>query len=566
MSKVKEYHMPYYNGSSNIPCKYFQQGKCTRGNNCKFAHVYVNENGSRQSQSQESGSSEADNYKNFVNPNAITRIEKTILTDLVDAESFQRKPLSSAYSYGTPCTVNLINGRDYSPEESRLQYYEAQKNGLLNQYEVEMKAREKDMEKCFAHIRSHPDWAARFLQKTTKELTETGQITMKNDFVNFPLDLTGQMYDNTKPASVFGSNPFSTGKSASPFGNTVTNVNPGAFGQTSFGSNKAGFGLGSGVESSGSAFGAPSFGNINGNTQTTGGVFGKPVFGAASSSSAFGAPATSATNNFTNSADPSTNSNSLFGKPQFGSGQANAAVNGVFGKPAFGASPFGNQQPAAFGSNAATGAFGATQKIAGNSSFGAAQNNFNTNSGSSPFGSTQGNITSSVAASPFASLQKNAQNNAFTGQSPFGSSNINQKPGVVNASPFSNLQTATKGPENVFGSGMAPKPNSSMSTSFASGGPFAFGNQNTNNGSTSSPFATVNTNQFNGFASPTNSNVAAPNVVRSGLTPRFVQGVPSKDDKLSPEELDREALEQFESGKFILGKVPDVPPPAALIV
>lgn len=551
--------MAYYNSTSNIPCKYFQQGKCTRGNSCKFAHVYVNNTGPSQSQSrgQESGISETDNYKNFVNPNSIGRIEKTILADLVDAKSFQKKPLGSAYSYGTPCTVNLINGRDYSPEESRLQFYEAQKKGLLNQYEYEMNAREKDMEKCFAHINSHPDWAARFLQKNTKELMETGQITMKNDFVNFPLDLTGQVYDNTKPASTFGSNPFSTGKSASPFGNAVANVNPGAFGQTSFGSNNSGFGSGVGATS---AFGTPSLGNINGNTQTSGGVFGKPMFNAASSSSAFGATATSATNNIINSAESPANSNSLFGRSQFGVGPANPSVNGVFGRPSFGASPFGNQQPAAFGSNAATGAFGAPQKTAGNTPFGAAQNSFAANSAGSPFGSMQ-----SSTASPFASLQKNAQNNAFIGQSPFGSSNVSQKAGGANPSPFSNLQTAAKAPENVFGGGIAPKSNSTASTPFPSGGNFAFGHQNTNN-TTSSPFAAVNGNQFSGFASPTNSNIAAPNNIMNRQGPRFVQGVPSKEDELSLEDLDQEAQEQFESARFILGKVPDVPPPAALIV
>lgn len=481
--------------------------------------------------------SEADLYKSFINANSFSKIEKTVINDLKDSELFQKSPLSSAYSYGPPCAVNLVQDRDLSAEEARFQFYQARQNGTSNQYEVEMSARGKDMEKCFSHIRSHHDWAARFMQKSTRELKETGQLTMKSGFINFPLDLSGQSGSTMNTSSTFGQNPFT--QTSSTFGSTS-----GAFGQGTSQNNSQPF-------SSGGTSGA--FGGPSSTGQGLGGVFGKPNFGG--SSSAFGAqPAANTFNAFGSSmtTQATAPSGSVFGQPQFGSGQATGSAFGApkFGNTSVAGNTFGGQSGSAFG----TPSFGSSQKFTAastaNSPFSSLQNNAAANNSlgesaqsSSPFGSLQNKSSGTSNTSPFASLQKD--NTPGITASPFASlqngkntmnsGNAFGQPANANAIPFGNMNTT-----NTFGSQANGTSSFSNSSAFNNGvrSPFA---QNTTASTTSMPMTT------------------------NGTVPKFAQGLPSKEDSLKTEDLDKQTLEQFQASAFTLGKVPDVPPPLALV-
>ncbi|QLQ82298.1 hypothetical protein HG537_0H00590 [Torulaspora globosa] len=528
--------MAYRTNTSNIPCKYFQQGNCKWGNSCKYAHVYANSDGSNQGQG--TGMSEADLYKSFTNPSSMAKIQKVILSDLQESEIIQKSPLASAYSYGLPCGINLINDRDLSPEELRFKYYEARQRGNLGQYEAEVLAREKDMKKCLQHIRDHPDWAVRYLQRGTKELRETGQTTLKTGFINFPIDFTGQTGFGASGSSSFGANPFTQGPGAAAFGQAQGSGGAfgagatGPFGQGQAQGSGGAFSFGATKPSATNAFGIP-----NVAAQQSGGAFGKPSFSGFSNSAA--GPVPSNKNVFgTPAPTQPAGTGSVFGQPQFGAGPATGSTTGAFGKPSFGTSSFGQTAFGSAPSGTTASPFSSLQSTTTQSPFASLQNKPAAASTVSPFGSLQTNQP--PTPSPFGALQAS---NVTATAGPFGQTSTNI------SSPFANLNAAA----------------SAAATATANKPTAPFGTPSMNTGNTTSPFGAPKNAPANVFGLNFTSSSTASADASRGRAHKFIQGIPTDGSQLSPNDLDKQTVDQFKAPSFILGKVPDIPPPMALI-
>ncbi|SCV04741.1 LAMI_0H18712g1_1 [Lachancea mirantina] len=488
-----------YNNRSRVPCKYFQQGKCNKGNSCKFAHVYTNANGDTNNLSN------GERYRSFINANSLVKLSQEIKDDIDAAPSMQSRPLMSSYSLANPCSSNLISGRDLSPEECRFQYMKACQENQLPAYEAQMRARDADLRMCLDVIKKDPRKAARYLQLATQKKKETGNSGMK-DFIEQPLDLTGAAYKNT--VSTFGMNPINQNAFASnilqssPFG-TQSNS---AF--TAPSTSNQMFGS-SGFASSGTS--APSASISN-----TGSAFGHPQFGASPFGTGFRQAAS-------NSGVPQTFTNSAF-----------AGSTGAFGKPSFGAGSSTAISPFASVGSTANG-------ISTNSPFG--QSNFSKGDNPSPFGAVtrpadKSNASTLFGSSPFSGLGLKAETNTET----FGtstqplSSPFTQKPNA--RSPFGTLDsfgaqatTQTDGSTNVpspFSTASAPAQNVTL------GWP-------TNGQATS------------GFAGSQTTN--AIETLNQGISLKM----------LEERDLPPEVIAEFRNQRFILGKVPDVPPPQTLI-
>lgn len=553
--------------------------------------MYINGNngGGNNNNTREEGKSDSERYAQFIKPQELPKLEKEITSDLATVDYIKMKPLSSSYSLPLPCALNLIANRDYSAEESRWQYHQARQNNTLNAYELEMNARDKDIRKCMDRIKARPDWAARYLQKNTQELTEHGRLAMAKEFIDFPLDLTGASYANNStatqgtPSNLFGGNPFapatSSTSTASPFASTSTP-------SSTFGSPFGQTGAGPGTTNTGSAFGANPFSQNNA-TQPAGGAFGKPAFGATPTSTNTGTPF---------------GGSSAFGKPAFGTAPAAGATNSspfgaagsssAFGKPAFGATPQSTNTTSAFGTATQTtgSPFGSMSQTAGTSSaFGNPA--FGTGSTASQpatasaFGSTAfgtpgfGSIPAAGAAAQPAMTTSGSFGSSAFGTSGFG--NIGN--GAAKNSPFGTLSgtTATsafgnttnnttvndKSPFGLPATGQNASPFGLPTTNTKESS--AFGSANTQS-SQASPFGAPLNTQPNGLFGQATSNMKqtgqSDGATNNNENRRFIQGISSENDTVVKEEdLLPTVLEQFKAVKFSLGKVPDVPPPLSLI-
>ncbi|KAH3902058.1 uncharacterized protein SCODWIG_00052 [Saccharomycodes ludwigii] len=583
----------YYKGSYNNynsnknnkpPCRFFQQGSCYKGSKCSFAHVYANNSSNSSNSSSNNNTSKDDKFiktfegktpneavQYFTSDNLVGKIESEIVSDInISAKAIKSNPLLSSYSMPNPCTVLLIEpSRELSPEELRWKYYDAKQKNSLTAYENEIKAREADMQKCMEYIKNNSKKAARYLQIGTKNNLQNAQSGNLKPFIDFPID-----FNNVSSST---SQPF--GQIASPFGQPTNS----AFGTPSFGSSQ-------GNSSSGSVFGTPSFSNNTNSNADASNVFGKPAFGA------------------TNNAN-GTGIGSAFGAPTFGSTVTSNNANSNSAGSAFGAPAFG------------TPAFGAT-------SFGstAAPNNNNNNSVGSAFGapafgsttvsnnSTAFNSTTTLnAANPFGSIMPALTNNNIDKntdtffKSAFGTptaANGQKQSGIANpfdaSAPKPNLFTQNLNSPNStdtsspFGTGSFGKPFSNPAgfkaneNTTANGSPFAANtsNQQTNPPKNDLPFGNTNNtpntavfttntngNQFGQALQSQNHSPFGVNVQDSNsrlansntntIHQRFIQGKLHKEIK--EEDLPESVISAFKSEFFVLGEVPDVPPPITLI-
>ena len=307
-------------------CRFFQQGYCRYGKNCKFEHV--------------SGQSKAGGTQK---PNS-TQIDVQLLKDDFSKE----KPIWPLSCYGPEKNnVCLIQNTDVSPEEARWQFEQERRatgGQSINQY-------------------------LQFVQNAMNNYQSLVQNVLKDPQGSWTVALNGQSLDsrstNSQPFGAYSNSFAALGSSTtSVFGNPQNSTS--SFGRSAFG-NQSVFGA---QQSSNSVFGAtPSL------PQSTSSVFGapkvSPAFGTPpnATTSAFGQSAFAANNNqqqksvfgqSTAFGGSNATNSSVFGQqtPVFGSSTANTPQQSVFGQPAPSthqpaSNTFGvHQQPAsAFGNN-----------------------------------------------------------------------------------------------------------------------------------------------------------------------------------------------------------------------
>ncbi|SCW04113.1 LAFE_0H06216g1_1 [Lachancea fermentati] len=563
--------MSFYN-RNKTPCKYFQQGKCKKGNSCNFAHVFTNDSGRPNYAGR---AAQDDRYSTFINPSNLTKYTQEITDDMNTVRELQLNPLTSSYGLGQPCSANLISERDLSQEESRFLYYQSREQNMIPSYETQMAARSNDIQKCVSFIKNDPRKAARYLQLATQKKKETGDSQKMKPFIEFPLDLSGQSYHHSSNnVNLFGTmsgsseTPFGSAPSgnSSFFGKKIENQFNGSSNTTQSGQTP----MANGAAFGSSAFGKPSFG-VTGAPPSTGGVFGQPSFGSSSNTGV----------GFGNVS----NTGSVFGAPKFGSG---SATTGVFGNTSFGASPFG--KPFSNDVSSSQTAFGNPSNP---SSFGSSASS---KTSTLPFG----NIAqqSSANPSPFASLQTGAGKpnslglaagasglGANTSVTPFGSNPKNSGATFGSAFGTSNTHSQPSSGGSAFGvpsfgksSGQNPFGTSSNSPS-----PFASlaGSQASETSAFGAPQLPPNSTAINSAAPTTFAPFGTQNSVSStssfkAKSPAIVGGAPASQasypigqrlpmsDYVRIEDLPEDILSAFKADKFSLGSVPEVLPPAEL--
>lgn len=577
-------------------CKFFQQGNCRFGNSCKFFHP----SGQLLFGSQPTNLA----LKAFQdrNPNDLA---KTIQTDLSELPYFQFKPTLTTYGYNEFTANSLIEGRDMSAEELRLQYMEAVANNSLQAYDKNLELRQKDMEYCVNEIKSKDSLAARYQQvgATRKELIKpfipkTLEQSI-NDLQN-NAGFGGSGFGNSGGfgSSGFGSSPFgNTGgafgsQSTSAFGQQNTqpsafgqqntqnsafggqntqnsafgsqNNQSSAFGQSGFGQQPSAFGQsGFGkTDNKNSAFGSSAFGSLG----LTGGAFGSQstggAFGSQNLGGAFGSQTSGGSGAF---GSQSTGGSGAFGSQNTGGsgafGSQNTSGGGAFGSQSTsGSGAFGSQgttqnKPAQLNSGFGQAGFG--QAGFGQSGFG--QSGF----GQSGFGKS-GFGQSGSGQSGFGQLGFGSSNTSNTGNSgsAFGQSSTSTQSGsAFGQSGFGQTNT-----NSAFGAAKTPEPSGFGQSGFGGSQPSAFSGQAQSQSAfgqsapnTTSPFGQAAAQPAqNPFAPQPAAGTQAPTQTDSGFGGFTSNQASTTSQANSTTEPYPDA---YDEPAFTLGKVPEIPPP-----
>jgi nucleoporin NUP42 len=517
--------------SSRKPvCKYFKQGKCQYGDNCRFYHpqqsVFNNYNNDNYNNNYNNSNNRnfgntfgngfnattnsndinhnptptTETIQQFCDSRSINRKETEIRTDMAELAEMTsiNNHIFTSYSLKPPASVNLISDRDYSFEEERVQYYLAQATNTIPQYQQKIVNRKSDMNNSINFMRNNTQKAVRYLQLAL----QNPSIKPKPLLPALDLNATPSLQSSSSTtSSIFGAfnnattsaqnNPFGT-QSSNPFNASSTN-SAAAFGSSGFGSslNKANSPFGNQTISS-SPFSnvgstAPGFGSSGFASATSASIssnpFGGSVFGASNT-------VTNVTNPFSSSISTSTKDASSFGSSGFGSSG--------FGSSGFGSSGFGNVSL-----------------------------NTSTNI-SNPFGSSAPLPTKT---NPVGSPGNGTVSNIF------GTPGTRQE-----LSPFGGSSTTST--KNPFG-------NSNISTSNNSVfGNFGFQN-NASQPSTTAGF---------GFTASNASLGASSSTPNASVFKQCELG----DELTKLEDLGDQILAIFKAESFSIGKVPDIPPPIEL--
>ncbi|RSL64362.1 hypothetical protein CEP53_004101 [Fusarium sp. AF-6] len=596
-------------------CRFFQQGNCKFGNNCRNEHP--NPNNNRNQTSNRFGAlgggtnSIADKY--------------SITVDAIERDLTNETPqwILSAYAPGRDAPGQLFGGypREQSFEELRLHYVMGKASGneqqALNQAQELWTNAQQQMQNAVRNAQeavqfivsaenNHPN-----RQDICKERTEGAPF---GEFIvgkrpKSMLDVfTGQPHNQSSLAT---SSPFGGGASAgqSAFGQpSALGAKPSPFGAPSFGqpsqpnTQGSAFGQPSQPGQGGSAFGQPSQlgqgGSAFGQASQTAPAFGQPsqpasAFGQASQpTSAFGQ--TSALG-----AKPSP-----FGAPSFGQPSQPSAQGSAFGQ----ASQLG-QKPNPFGAPTNTNNNASPFGSAGNNNnapaanpFGAPSSGFANNQNSSPFGSTNNNQPANSGFSSFGKPSQGAlpfgqQQNAPAASSGFASAN--QAPAQNANNPFGqpsqpqpngfashNNQQAS----NPFGQPSQPNPFGQPSATPAGANPFASGQPQAPKpaaaASSGGPYPPNSSKQHPPIESYSSKGMDGRLTMFRGKPVTYKDNLPgirdfdgtwrriwfpdgppgySKDTELPPEQYDDKSKAQWmafaQKGEFEGGVMPELPPP-----
>ena len=315
--------------------------------------------------------------------------------------------------------------------------------------------------------------------------------------------------------------------------------------------------------------------NLSGQHASSSNIMSNPFGGASNPFGGISTTSPSTSNPFGNSSTANANpfgastATGLTGGA-FGSSGFSAAPGGAFGSASLASSPFASLQPA----NATTDSTGSTSNPFGASPFGAkpvsagafGASGFGTSSTttSNPFGA--GAATSSNPFGAAVAAQGTATTTATTGKpSPFGSSGFGSTGfGAASNSPFgastlSTTDTTAAATQNPFGGTSNTNINTNTSASPFGSSPFGAA-QNPFGGATSSPFAATNVNP--GFGAGSGFGSAPTANTPSGSVGYKQCDLPIEQTKL--ESIGGEVLKAFQAEAFVIGHVPDIPPPLEL--
>ncbi|KIW15045.1 hypothetical protein PV08_07832 [Exophiala spinifera] len=335
-----------------VVCKFFLQGNCRYGNNCRNDHPgsgFANQN--RFGALSGGGANRPGGPGNNRRQDSWRVNSADVRTDL-SPDKARPKWILSSYGPSADCPASLLESNEYSPEEVRVRFYEHATLGKQAEADQEAIALWNKAEQDMKQIVNNAEDVTKFMEDAAKKHPNRYDIVEK--IGSNSRDDGNKPASNTSIGSPFGqnssANPFSKpaatsfGTPSQPggFGSPSTFGKP-AFGQTGFGNSGGGFGQ----PSSTASFGKPTFGSSG---------FGQPAFGQAAQASSPLSQPSQPTGSFGQPSQPS----STFAQPSQPSG---------FGQPAFGSSGFGaNASKNPFAPASASGGFGQSSTAFGQAS------------------------------------------------------------------------------------------------------------------------------------------------------------------------------------------------------